>query len=234
MRQAEPPIGFGLMCKPPRPGTSKTRLASGVGFEMAAQLSAAFLMDCAAVVHEAGGRTNLDCAAFYRPADAADELAGLLGPDWPIAFADAGDLGATMRMILADLLARCPSGAMIMGADVPMISADVIVQAARTLRDGRDTSVVIAPTADGGYCLIGVRSISGLPALFDRMSWSTPHVFDDTLQRAHAMQLDVTVLETQRDIDDADDLRWLRREIEQHSSRGPATRKVLSRPSLSH
>ncbi|MFY8144777.1 MAG: hypothetical protein ACOVMT_13060 [Caulobacter sp.] len=40
-------IGLGLMCKPPRPGVTKTRLAAAIGPEAAATLSQAFLEDCA-------------------------------------------------------------------------------------------------------------------------------------------------------------------------------------------
>jgi uncharacterized protein len=223
------PIGFGLMCKPPRPGTSKTRLAAGIGNDAAARLSAAFLADCAATVGTAARSTLLDCAAFYRPADAADELAALLGAAWPLQFADHGDLGMTMRVVLTTLLTRCPAGAMIMGADVPLLTPDVIVEAARALHVGTSKSVVIVPTNDGGYCLIGIKSSDVAPHLFDDIQWSTPHVLDDTLRRATAAGLHVALLEPQRDIDDVDDLRWLRQEIERSPGRAVATQAVLSR-----
>jgi hypothetical protein len=222
------PIGFGLMCKPPRPGLSKTRLAAGIGAEPAARLSAAFLDDCAAAALEAGTLSPLNHVAYYRPRDGADEIGGVLGPQWQLEFADSGDLGATMRECLAHLLIRCPAGAMIMGADIPMIDPNVIDQAARALRDTGTTDVVIAPTADGGYGLIGVRSIAATKQLFEDISWSTSQVFEQTLARARSAGLKFSLLDEQRDIDDAGDLHWLRATIERHPTRTPATRRALA------
>lgn len=47
LTMTEAMIGLGLMCKPPRPGVTKTRLAAAIGPEAAATLSQAFLEDCA-------------------------------------------------------------------------------------------------------------------------------------------------------------------------------------------
>ena len=61
-------IGLGLMCKPPRPGATKTRLARSVGSAQAARLSRAFLIDCASTARDAADRAGLATVAFYRPA----------------------------------------------------------------------------------------------------------------------------------------------------------------------
>jgi rSAM/selenodomain-associated transferase 1 len=221
------PLGFGLMCKPPRPGTSKTRLAATVGMDTAAALSRAFLEDCARTVRDAAAQCRLDPVACFRPADAEAELAGILGPRWPLAFADAGDLGATMRDVLGQLLGRCPAGALIMGADVPLIDSATICAAARALRDGDARRIVLNPTADGGYCLLGVRSIEAAAALCAPMAWSTPGVLAETLRRAEAAGLSVHLLPVQRDIDEAADLDWLREQLERSPGRAAATRAVL-------
>lgn len=222
------PVGFGLMCKPPRPGISKTRLAAGIGADAAARLSAAFLADCAAAASSAAACTPLRLTAYFKPADAAGELGRILGPGWPLEFADAASLGDIMLDILKRLLIRCPAGAMLMGADIPMIGADVIKRAAQHLRAGNDRSLVVVPSVDGGYCLIGARTIEAAKPLFEDMAWSTPHVLDETLRRATATGLHVTVLETQRDIDELQDLQWLRDAIAAEPDRAPATRRCLS------
>jgi rSAM/selenodomain-associated transferase 1 len=222
------PIGLGLMCKPPRPGTTKTRLAAQVGAEAAALLSAAFLSDCAEAVREAGRLVALDPVAFYKPEGAAHELRGVLGRDWPLVYADSGELGATMSDSLAGLIRRCPSGALLMGSDIPLIRPADIAEAADALSQGTARTVVIAPSADGGYCLIGIRSVAATASLFQAMAWSTAHVFEETLRRAQNAGLHVTVLGKQRDIDDANDLDWLRAVIGQTSSCAHATRNALS------
>lgn len=221
------PIGLGLMCKPPRPGTTKTRLAAAIGAAAATRLSRAFLEDSAATALEAARSCGLHPMAFYRPVDAGDELAAILGPRWPLAFADAGELGATMHDVLRRLLAHCPEGAMVMGADVPAIRAEAIVAAAQALRDGDERSIAIIPSADGGYCLIGVRSVEAAAPLFAPMAWSTADVLGETERRAGQAGLRVTVLEPERDIDEIADLAWLREELARRLQAAPATRAAL-------
>jgi rSAM/selenodomain-associated transferase 1 len=221
-------IGFGLMCKPPRAGVTKTRLAASIGHETAARLSRAFLQDCAAVALDTAQSSGLDPAAFYRPADAGDALAAILGPRWPLSFADAGDLGATMRSVLEQLLARCPDGAIIMGADIPLITKEAIARATDSLRHGDERRVTVIPSADGGYCLIGVRSARLAAPLFAPMAWSTPDVFSRTLDRAGAAGLDVAVQPAERDIDEPPDLDWLRTQLATRLDVAPATRSALA------
>ena len=228
MTAAVRPIGLGLMCKPPRPGESKTRLAATIGAAAAARLSRAFLEDCAGAALAAARSCRLETIAFYRPADAADELGAILGPAWPLRHADAGDLGATMLDILHGLLLRCPGGAMVMGADIPMIAAEAIAAAAHVLRQGDERSVVIIPSNDGGYCLIGVRSAAAAAPLFAPMAWSTSGVLEETLHRAQLAGLDPHLLPAERDIDEAADLDWLRAELDRLPGRAPATRLALA------
>lgn len=221
------PVGLGLMCKPPRPGVTKTRLAATAGAAAAARLSRAFLQDCAAAAAAAAVGARLDLAAFYRPADAEAEIAAVLGPDWPPFFADAGDLGATMLDVLRERLRRCPAGAIVMGADVPLVDAAAVAAAARLLREGDRRRAVIGPTADGGYWLIGVRDADAAEPLFAPMAWSTPDVFAETRRRVEVAGLDLVVLPIQRDIDDAGDLDWLKQRLERAPGGCPATRAAL-------
>jgi rSAM/selenodomain-associated transferase 1 len=222
-----PRIGLGLMCKPPRPGATKTRLARSVGDDAAARLSRAFLMDCARAAGDAADCVGLDMVAFYRPDDAAAELGAILGPRWDLVHADSGDLGTTMHEALSLLLARCPDGALLMGADVPLIDASVIAEATRILRDGGTRDVALVPSPDGGYCLIGVRCTTATAPLFAPMTWGGPDVLAETRRRARAHGLATHLLTAQRDIDDGDDLDWLRSEVEARPGVAPATRAAL-------
>lgn len=221
-------VGLGLMCKPPRPGVTKTRLAAQIGAVAAAALSQAFLSDCANAASAAADDCALDLLACFRPEDAASELGALLGAEWPLVHADSGDLGATMRDVLANLLERSPGGAIIMGADVPLIDAATISEAARLLRAGTESRVVIGPTFDGGYWLIGVRSLRRADSLFAPLNWGTPEVFAQTERRARASGLDLVTLPMQRDIDEAGDLHWLRAELARSRGNCPATRAALA------
>lgn len=221
-------IGLGLMCKPPRPGTSKTRLAGSIGPEAAARLSQAFLEDCAHSAREAAAIARLLPRAFFRPEDGRQELATILGPDWPLTLADSGDLGATMIEVLAQLLAECTAGAMIMGADMPLMGKAAIVEAAEALRTGGTDGVVIIPSADGGYCLLGVRSLASARALCAPMAWSTPTVLAETCRRAEIAGLAVQSLAVQRDIDEQADLDWLKAELARDATVAPSTRRAIT------
>lgn len=221
-------IGIGLMAKPPRPGIAKTRLATGIGDGPAAALAGAFLRDSAGVVAAAAGQTALAASIFFRPADAAAELAAVIGQDWPLVPCDRGELGATMWSALTQLLARHPAGAMVMGADLPLLAPEVLVAAADILRHGGPRDMVIMPSPDGGYGLIGVTSAAAAP-LFAPMAWSTAGVLAETLRRATAEGLCVHRLPEQNDIDDAADLAWLRSALAAAPEAAPATRAALAR-----
>jgi rSAM/selenodomain-associated transferase 1 len=225
---AQGTIGFGLMAKPPRPGIAKTRLATAVGEKAAADLAAAFLADTARSIACAAGPADLACTLFHRPADAGDELAALVGHGWPLIFCDEGELGATMWAVLARLLARHPAGSLVMGADLPLVPPEVVVEAAEVLRQGDRRTVVVMPSADGGYGLIGVRSVLAAP-LFAPMAWSTPRVLAETLRRAEAEGLTVHLLPEQRDVDEPADLAWLRQALAAKPEAAPATRIALAR-----
>lgn len=114
-----------------------------------------------------------------------------------------------------------------MGADVPAIRAEAIAASAQALRDGDERSIAIIPSADGGYCLIGVRSVEAAAPLFAPMAWSTADVLGETLRRAGQAGLRVTVLEPERDIDEVADLAWLREELARRPQAAPATRAAL-------
>jgi rSAM/selenodomain-associated transferase 1 len=216
------------MCKPPRPGVSKTRLAASIGPQAAADLSTAFLRDCATAVIHAALLTPIRHVGYFRPQDGESELQALLGSAWDLAYADAGDLGATMRAVLADVLARCPAGGLLMGADIPLIDPRLIAEAAQRVSSGPACDVVIAPSADGGYCLIGARSVDAVAPLFDDMPWSTPDVLDTTLRRVRQHGLAVHLTAMQRDIDEIADLEWLVRALPDHPERAHYTRRALS------
>jgi hypothetical protein len=217
------PIGMGLMCKPPRAGQSKTRLAAGVGPEAAAMLARAFLADTAATVSRAAEPAHLVKMAFHRPADAGDEIGAVIGADWPLVFCDAGDLGASMWWALTQLLRVAPAGALVIGADLPTLPDALILDAAARLRAGGESTVVVGPSADGGYWLIGVRGEAAAP-LFAPMAWSTPGVMAETRRRAAANGLDLVETGLWRDVDEAADLA----EVEGAAAPASETRAALA------
>ena len=180
------------------------------------------------MVASLAGVANLRLTAFYRPEDAAEEIAAIIGASWPCAYCDAEDLGAAMLAALAQLLRENPAGAMIMGADMPSLPPAYVEMAATLLRQGDERTGVIGPSADGGYYLIGIKGLEAAP-LFAPMAWSTPEVLATTHARAKDCGITLHELPYWRDIDEADDLAWLAGALAQPGNNAPATRAALAR-----
>src|SRR5439155_21782223 len=92
----------------------------------------------------------------------------------------------------------------------------------------RDDRVVLGPSDDGGYYLIGVKKPHR--HLFEQIDWSTERVLNQTIQRANEIGLEVKLLPTGYDVDDAANLRRLCNELLLDSSRkdvAPCTQKFL-------
>jgi len=98
----------------------------------------------------------------------------------------------------------------LLNADSPTLPKSLLLEAARLLLVPRDR-VVIGPSVDGGYYLIGIRRAH--TELFHAIDWSTEHVADQTRQRALALGLEVIDLEAWYDVDDAHSLQRLLHEL---------------------
>ncbi len=105
------------------------------------------------------------------------------------------DLGASMRHALHTHV-RMGRRAVLVGSDVPVVDAAFAWQALEALRQ---TDVVLAPSEDGGYGLVGASRL--LPGLFDGIDWGTGRVLEQTLARADSRGYSVTLLDTVWDVD---------------------------------
>ena len=79
-----PGAAIGIMCKAPRPGRTKTRLAATIGREAAAALSACFLKDVAAAIGAMPKYLGRHGYGVYAPAGAEKELRQLLPPEFDL------------------------------------------------------------------------------------------------------------------------------------------------------
>ncbi len=111
------------------------------------------------------------------------------------------DLGARMSHAFQSVLGLPYQSAIIIGTDIPGITVQLISSAMKSLQDH---DVVVGPTEDGGYYLIGFRSPT--PKLFENIAWSTNTVFSQTEEKANAMGLSMKVLPMLRDLDTIEDL----------------------------
>ena len=185
-------IQLGIFAKYWAPGAVKTRLAVDLGTETAAELYRAFLVASLRRFAPLSKR----CLLAYTPAERADAFAEIAEDDWQIEPQSVGDLGARMRYYFEQALARDADGAILLGSDSPTLPIGYARQAIESLSDH---DVVLGPSTDGGYYLIGLRG--QVPDLFHGIEWSTETVWRQTTERLEATDLRVAVLPEWYDVD---------------------------------
>lgn len=111
------------------------------------------------------------------------------------------DLGERLASAFVELLSGPVDRAVVMGSDCPDLGPALLGEAFTALGD-RD--LVLGPTRDGGYYLVGLRQPT--PDLFEGVSWGTDQVLTQTLERAERLGLGVGRLAVLDDIDTPEDL----------------------------
>lgn len=205
-----------VFAKPPRAGHAKTRLAAGLGGDVAARLARAFLRDTWSLVR------SLDWAVpILATTDVHDpfwtELAG--AEVWS---QGDGDLGTRMTRILNRALEHAPV-ALLIGSDAPGVPLSALSQARAALRFA---DVVIGPAADGGFYLIGCREPFPTGAL-DGILWSTAETRIETERRLRSLRRSVVEVTPWFDVDEVEDLERLRHLGERLARTAPETARVL-------
>ena len=129
-----------------------------------------------------------------------------------------------MRSALEELLGpRGYGAAMLVGADIPLLNAQHLLDARDTLQSSG--GVVLGPADDGGYYLIGMTKVHG--GLFERIEWGTGSVLTDTLRAAERLGIEARLIGSTYDIDTIEDLRRLERDLASAASGGRAARAPL-------
>ena len=108
-------------------------------------------------------------------------------------------------------LSRKASSIIIMGTDLPTLSQNDLIEAIEKLKNNE---IVIGPSNDGGYWLIGLGENLANPLIswpFSGIPWGTKDVLNTTIKKAEKEIIKVNLLRYQNDIDNFDDLSpWLR------------------------
>jgi rSAM/selenodomain-associated transferase 1 len=196
-------VAVAIMAKVPRPGAVKTRLCPPLLAAEAAALYRCFLLDKIATV---GALADADPVIAYTPEDAQAEVSSL-APGFALVAQRGSDLGARLYATLGSLLDAGHPAAIAVDSDTPTLPLDFLQQAVDLL-SRRGPDVVLGPTEDGGYYLIGVRAAHR--ELFEHVPWSTSVVLEVTLRRAGNAGLETASLPTWFDVDTAEDLERLR------------------------
>ena len=216
-----------VMTKAPRAGQVKTRLVPPLSPEEAAQLNICFLRDTAAAITKACG-ISARGVGVYTPLGAEAAYIDILPGDFELLPQRGEGFGERLASATEDLFQCGFASVCLIDSDSPTVSADVHAEAVEMLSKPGDR-VVLGPSDDGGYYLIGMKH--NHPQLFERVDWSTERVLEQTKQRASELSLEVSLLPTGYDVDDAATLRRLCDELlSEQSARdlAPNTRKFLA------
>lgn len=206
-----PPLAaIAIVCKTPRPGASKTRLAALVGADAAASLSACFIRDVAASIEAVPAAIGRRGHALFAPVGSEDALRPLLPAGWGLTCRADTDFGAVLFDGMAGYLAAGHDCALIVNSDSPTLAPLLLTAAVAALRAPGDR-LVLGPASDGGYYLVGMKQPHR--RVFEDIAWSTSAVLPTTLERAAEIGLPVTLLPMWYDIDDAATLAMLEAEL---------------------
>ncbi len=229
-------VSLAIMAKAPSLGTPKTRLQPPLTAGQARQLASAFLQDTVVSAEQCGASVFVACT----PAEGAAEMVALTGLSERQIFPQRGEgLSARCLNAFQDLFDGGAEAAILLGADTPHLPLTCLQEAMSALtHPGAARHLVLGPSDDGGYYLIGLRKEAAgkLPVLLDGMIWSTAAVLSETVARAGTAGLEVIRLRACYDIDTPSDLNRLQAEMRQPAAAGqaPRTRAALQSMDNTH
>lgn len=186
-----------VFCRYPQAGQAKTRLIPALGPAGAADLQRQMTEHTLKQIAPLTDRLRVTLAYT---GGTVEQMAQWLGSAWCYQDQGGGDLGARM----ARALGQASPPVVLIGTDCPGLTPAILYQAYGLLAR-RD--LVLGPALDGGYYLIGLRSLQPFPlALFRDMPWSGDRVLTLTQERAIALHLSLGCLPPLGDVDYPEDL----------------------------
>jgi uncharacterized protein len=213
-----------IMAKAPRPGEVKTRLTSSLSPEAVTAFYCCLLDDTLAL---ARSLSDVEVAIMCPDSD-VHELAGLAGQGASVVAQKGEGLAAGLTSVFAhfapdyqkedhhkDALQR---RVIAFNSDSPHLPRSVLEEAFETLAAH---DVVVGPTHDGGYYLVGAKASH--PTLFSGDGLGTSSALERLLSRARTLELSVAFADPFYDIDVADDLARLAAELRLAPARAPRT-----------
>ncbi len=203
-----------VMAKAPRPGTVKTRLTPGLPLQAVTSLYRCLLDDTLALARSLGG---VEVAVMCPDSD-VNELARLAGSGTSVVAQKGEGLAAGLTSVFAHFAGDHQRPVIAFNSDSPHLPPYVLEDAFETLAAH---DLVVGPTHDGGYYLVGAKS-SHL-TLFAGDGMGTSSTLERLLSRARVLELSVGFTDPFYDIDGADDLNRLSAELRLAPARAPRT-----------
>lgn len=202
-----------VMAKAPRPGAVKTRLAQTLPSPAITALYCSLLQDTIAL---AKSLPDVEIAVMCPETDRTD-LENFLRHSVPVVAQRGAGLAAGLISAFAHF-AEPGRRVIAFNSDSPHLSPSVLEGAFEALAN---SDLVLGPTHDGGYYLVGAKAAH--PTLFENDGLGTSSALERLLARAQALELSIGLTETFYDIDIAEDLIRLAPELALAPARAPRT-----------
>lgn len=203
-----------VMAKAPRPGMVKTRLTQNLSVEAVTELYRCLLDDTMAL---ARSLSTVEVAIMCPAAD-VEELTRLARGAVSVVAQKGHGLSAGLTSVFAHYAAPGRQRIIAFNSDSPHLPASILQSAfeALTVHD-----LVVGPTDDGGYYLVGAKTAH--PTLFDNDGMGTNSALKALLARAHGLHLSVGFTDPFYDIDVESDLTRLTADLQLAPARAPRT-----------
>ena len=205
-----------IMAKAPRPGAVKTRLVPSLSPAAVTAFYCCLLEDTLALARSLK-LTDVEVAIMC-PASDVNELAQLAGNEASIVAQNGEGLAAGLTSVFAHFAEDHQRRVIAFNSDSPHLPRSVLEDAFETLAA---EDVVVGPTHDGGYYLVGAKASH--PTLFAGDGMGTSSALERLLSRARALELSVGFADPFYDIDVTDDLTRLAAELRLAPARAPRT-----------
>ena len=202
-----------IMAKAPRSGAVKTRLAISLSAERVTDFYLCLLQDTLAL---ARSLSDVEVAIMCPEAD-VEHLAQLAGNEVSVVAQRGEGLVAGLTSVFARF-AKGPRRTIAFDSDSPHLPRSVLENAFETLASH---DLVVGPTHDGGYYLVGAKA--SYPMLFANDGMGTNSALERLLSRARELKLSIAFAEPFYDVDVAEDLTRLAAELRLNPGRAPRT-----------
>lgn len=195
-----------VMAKAPVPNMVKTRLTPPLEPKEASRLYYNFLLDKIGQVKSIGEALHF---IAFTPPSSESFFKSIIPPDFSLIIQSGKDLGERMIYISRGLFAHGEKKVIILDSDTPNLPTGYIREGLTRLDEA---DVVLGPSDDGGYYLIGMRSF--IPEIFRGIPWSTAMVTEFTINKIQALGLKFSTLPGWYDVDTVIDLKRLMKDVE--------------------
>jgi hypothetical protein len=198
------------MTKAPQAGRVKTRLVPPLTPDDAAELNKCFLRDTAGGISSVTTDNDASGIAVYTPIGTESTYGDILPDDFTLLLQRGVGFGERLYFAAEDLFKCGFESVCLIDSDSPTVPAKNFSKAVAALRTHGDR-IVLGPCDDGGYYLIGLKNRHR--ELFEQIDWSTERVLEQTRRCAGEIDLEVELLPSGYDVDDAESLRRLCSEL---------------------